>query len=421
LLRVRGPAPEVAPGERPRGRALRAAGVPLPVLFVDADPVADHLARITRGWDLVAAPIDGERPCIAVHGTADGYTVVSDWLDGPSAGLTDVAAACAVVVDMGLAWIDARDAIALHGGAVEIAGRLVVLTGPRHVGKSTLTTRLAAAEGPRFFCDDMLPMAADSLDGIALGVAPRPRLPLPAAASAGFRDHVARHTAIDDGYYAYVAAPNIAPHGATAPIGAILLLHRRDGGAAVLRAASRADAVRALLLQNLTEDRDPDAVFARMHALMDRAHVLWLEYADVEDAARLILGTFAARGARPDVAPALQRGALPGAESVPLGPPAPPALRFRRRAGVAARVVDADLFLCDPDQRAVLHLNHVGRAVWSLLEQGTSRADTVAALAAAFPDAGRDTIDRDVARLFAQMRGANLIAPAGAATRDRRR
>ncbi len=395
-------------------RAIRAAGVPRPVLFYDAHAVADHLARITTGWPMEEVALDEPfEPFLTVIGTAGGYTIASDWLAEPLTGFGSVAAACTTVVDMALAWMDAdRSTIALHCGAVELDGRLVVLTGAQRAGKSTLTARLSA-EDVRVFCDDMLPMAAESLAGIALGIAPRPRVPLPAAASAKFRDHVARHAVADDGHYCYVMSPNVAPHGTTAPIGTILLLDRRGSGPAQLRAAAPAEAVRALLLQNLMEDRDPEAVFARMHALTDRCAIYWLEYADIEDAVARILSSFCSDGRIPDPLPPHPDRTLVSdhAPEVP-APPVPGAVAYRARPDITVRELDGEAFLCDPAERAVLHLNPIGTAVWALLAEGISANAVADLLAEVFPAAGRDAVAADVAGFFAELARAELIRPA---------
>jgi hypothetical protein len=381
-------------------RVIQPAGVPRPVLFYDATPVAEHLARITRGWDMpevaLDAPID---PCITVIGTSEGYTIKSDWLDEPLAGLGGVAAVCTTVVDMALAWMDAdRSTIALHCGAVELDGRLVILTGAQRAGKSTLTARLSA-EDVRVYCDDMLPMPHDSLVGIALGIAPRPRFPLPDAASAAFRDHVARHAVAEDGHYCYVMSPNVAPHGTAAPIGTILLLDRRSEGPARLRAAGRAETVRALLLQNLMEDRDPAAVYERMHALTDRCAIYWLEYADLEDAVALILSSFRAEGRIPEpLPPHPDRTFVSDHAPETAAAPIPGTKQFRARPDISARELDGEVFLCDPAERAVLHLNLVGSAVWTLLGEGISADEAADLIAEAFPAAERGAVATDVIR-----------------------
>jgi hypothetical protein len=399
-------------------RAIQPAGLDRAVLYVDADEVAEIVAAATVGWELSEVPLDRARPLLAVTRVADGYVVLSGRKDDEPTAYTAVAAACNVLVDIAVAWIN-RDpqSIALHCGAVELGGALVVLAGAARMGKSTLTARLAA-EDLRVYCDDILPMAGDSLNGIALGIAPRPRMPLPADAPLALADHVARYCVASDARYAYVAGPGLAPHGATAPVRTVLLLDRRDGAVAGLRRATPVEAVRALLAQNLLPDRDPEVVFARMLALMEQCDVFWLDYADLDEAADLIVSTFGAGDdARldglADAPPALadpQSG-----PAVPVDVPAAPTLsrhRLRARPEVSVRQVAEDAFLCDRARGAVLHLNAVGRAVWALLGEGTSPAEAAELLAEAYPEVTPERIAADVDLLFAELAAAGLVEPA---------
>jgi hypothetical protein len=412
------PAPEriaIPQAARHHCRAVLPAGLDRPILFVDADEVHRVVVAATRGWIMAEVPLELGRPLLAVTRVIGGYAVLSDATTEAPTVYTAVAAACNVLVDIGVAWINRdRHSIALHCGAVEIGGGLVVLAGAGRMGKSTLTARLAA-ENLRVFCDDMLPMAGETLNGIALGIAPRPRLPLPGAPSSTLHAHVARY-GIADARYAYVNGPSLAPHGATAPVRTVLLLDRREDAVARLRPAAPVEAVRALLARNLLSDRDPEIVFARMLALMEQCDVHWLEYADIDEAAMLIVSTFRA-GQRSQADRPPSRPEAP-AEPVPASAPAvsvmaaPRAVhRFRARPDVSVRQVAEDAFLCDRARGAVLHLNAVGRAVWALLDEGTSPVEATELLAVAFPDVTPERIAADVDSLFAELGTADLIRP----------
>ena len=67
---------------------------------------------------------------------------------------------------------------------------------------------------------------------MALGIAPRLRLPLPAAASSAFHAFVEVHRGLSDHESLYLALPPalLAPYGTTAPIGAVVLLDRKMSG-----------------------------------------------------------------------------------------------------------------------------------------------------------------------------------------------
>ncbi len=392
---------------------LHAPGLDRPILMSDASEVAESLAGITRGWAWQPVPAGtdaAELASIRVGWAGDGYVVDSAWLGAPMIGLSAVGAACSIACDLGLASIDADgQGIGLHCGAVEIGGRLVVLAGPRRAGKSTLVSRLGA-DGVRVYADDILPLGPGDVTGVALGIAPRLRLPLPRQACPAFRAHVAAHVAAMDDRYGYVMPPDLAPRGSEAPIGVILLLDRRPRTRARLRAATRADALRLLVLRNLASGHDPAPLIARLEALVDRAEVCWLEYAGIDEAAALVRTAFAAGAAPPALAPARpSRLARPAAR----GTAALSRRRYRTRPGIGLREVGGEAFLSDPAEKAILHLNAIGAAIWSLLAaDGASEAEAAAALSGAYPGTDPARIAADVAALYADLRAARLIAPA---------
>jgi hypothetical protein len=253
-------------------------------------------------------------------------------------------------------------------------------------------------------------LGPDGTSGVALGVAPRLRLPLPRGSSTAFSAHVAANVVAVDDQYGYVMPPDLALRGAAAPIGVILLLDRRPRLRARLEAATRADALRLLILRNLVPDRDPAPLLERLEALVSGADVCWLRYSDLEQAAALVRDAFALGAPRPRLAPA-----RPSRPAVPVRSAEPDPLsdwRYRCRPGITARAIEGEAFLCDPDERAILHLNPLGAAVWSLLGEGVSAAEAAAALSDAYPDVAPARIGRDVAALFADLRAAGLIVAA---------
>lgn len=113
-----------------------------------------RLARVPAGWRLA-------------YDDTGTYDVSADgarwtWHPGPRAPRELVQAdLLGRVLALALA---ARGALPLHGAAVTVGGRGIVLLGPKHAGKSTLAAALAAG-GARLVADDMA-----AVDG---GAAPR--------------------------------------------------------------------------------------------------------------------------------------------------------------------------------------------------------------------------------------------------------
>lgn len=324
-----------------------------------------------------------------------------------------VEAVCGLLVDVVDAVIEETPSVlCLHGAAVEFVGRLVVFPSRSHAGKSTLTARLAAG-GHTILGDDILPLTPDDRSGVALGIAPRLRLPLPAASTAAFRRFVADNAAVDDGRYLYLDADcgALAPRGTVREIGAIVLLDRLADGPAAFFRASESEALQTLIRQNFTSGTQAAVLMDRLHALVGRLPCFKLTYSDLEDATALIEDRFRRWPVSTD---GLPQG--PGAPSEALGEVGRPQRsgdqRFRQVGGIDLRQVEGDLFLADRDGVAIYHLNAIGTGIWNLLAEPTSPNDAVEILAAAFPDTDPAQIDQDARALFGELEAAGFVEPA---------
>lgn len=324
-----------------------------------------------------------------------------------------VEAVCGLLVDVVDAVIEATPSVlCLHGAAVEFAGRLVVFPSRSHAGKSTLVARLAAG-GHTVLGDDILPLTPDDRSGVALGIAPRLRLPLPAAATAAFRRFVADNAAVDDGRYLYLGADcgALAPRGMAREIGAIVLLDRTAEGPAEFSRAGESEALQTLIRQNFTSGTQAAVLMDRLHALVGRLPCFKLTYSDLEDATALVEERFRRWPVSTDGLPK-GTGApseVPGEVGRPLRPSDQ---RFRQVAGIELRQVEGDLFLADRDGVAIYHLNAIGTGIWNLLAEPTSPNDAVEILAAAFPDTDPAQIDQDARALFGELEAAGFVEPA---------
>lgn len=397
--------------------ALQFSGAPHPAYFHDADEVAAHVVNVLANWPLAepAAADDATR----VIREPDGYfAFVSPFSPEPMSGLSDVGAACGVIVDAAQSFLSANpDHLCLHSATFEIAGRLVVMTGTAHAGKSTLAARMAA-EDVLVYCDDMLPLTAPDNLGLALGLPPRPRLPLPASAGAVIKDHIERHAAASDGKYCYLDTTNLAQHGRTAPIGAIILLDRRADGPAGFAPASRGEALRHLILRNMVRTEPASAMTARLHAVLNSVPCVKLHYSRLDDAAALLMHSFAAwpvdeallLADQPDAGTPLA-GASNEIEPPPEGEAVNPNAPYKRASGISARQAGDETFLFDANDISVLNLNPLATAIWTLLEEPITIAESTLLIGEIYPDVPRQTIERDVTRLFSDLAIAALIVP----------
>lgn len=85
---------------------------------------------------------------------------------------------------------------------------------------------------------------------------------------------------------------------------------------------------------------------------------------------------------------------------------------YRRRPGITQREVDDAIFLVNPDNDALYHLNPIGAALWRLLKDGTSGDEACELICLAFPDTDPTSVKTDIVRLLTEFCDHNLISPA---------
>ena len=395
----------------PQWRRLDFAGVAHPLILPDDAPLLSGLARVIRGWPVVTSA--GHEPwtegtdftCLLPEGA--GYRLHSSHLDAPLSGLPVASAICGVIADLAQSWFGQRHgALALHCAAARIGGRLVAFAGSARAGKSTLAARLTAEADMELFCDDVLPIDLGGT-ALALGTAPRLRLPLPDGVSPGFRAHVRQHLGPSDGQYGYVVTDRTAPHGTTAPLSTLVILDRRDAGPARLHEMEAGEAAGYLLRQNMSELSGPDAALDSIEELARGLICARLVYSDLEDAVQLLRAAFG--GATiPDFAPPLPPAAPP-----PAAPLADPETIWRHAPQAMIRRVSGAAFVWRPGDGSMWHLNPVAEVVWVLLQIPGNAGDLAEALSQAFPNEPRARLLVDVRRLLAAMAEAGLAEASG--------
>jgi hypothetical protein len=158
-----------------------------------------------------------------------------------------IEAADVVAASLAAVAVRGKDVILPHAGAVQSPAGLILLLADTAGGKSTLALTLAAA-GWRLFGDDRLGLCREDgrSIGIALGLAPKLRLPLPQTAT-GLTHFAAARPGRREGALTYLALglEEQAVAGTHAPIAACLLL-QRDGGDPRLEPAAPPQLVKML-------------------------------------------------------------------------------------------------------------------------------------------------------------------------------
>jgi Coenzyme PQQ synthesis protein D (PqqD) len=87
--------------------------------------------------------------------------------------------------------------------------------------------------------------------------------------------------------------------------------------------------------------------------------------------------------------------------------------RFRHSAGVHVRKVDGEIFLAARGVGTIHHLDRMAAAVWDALIQPRTAGHLIELFQAAFPDAPRTRIAKDVAELLAFLERNKLIVRVG--------
>jgi len=388
-------------------------GISEPVALIDSEDLVPPLAAVLRGWEFgEASAMGAPAPVATVRGTSEGYVIDSRWRKSPVRHRDRIDAVCTLIVDLIRAFVgDDPSLLCLHGAAAEFAGRLVVFPTTYRSGKSTLSAYLAAA-GVRVYSDDVLPIKADGDLGVAPGILPRLRLPLPKNAGAEIRRFVKQRRGPGNRRYLYLdlAAEELAPRGIEAPIGGFVILDRDAEASPGLAPVSDSEVLKRAVLQNFARDVDAADVLRRLNSLVAQARCFALKYSHGEQAVALLKEAFGhwpeTAGQEPMLeapAPSVAVGALPRDAKGPL---------FRRSPSVTETAIDHEMFLVNPDSQGIYHLNAVGAALWRLLSKPIGIEDAVDLLHEAFPEVSRTVIERDVSALMKDLTAKGLIAGA---------
>jgi hypothetical protein len=236
-----------------------------------------------HGWRAMPAARDCE-VAVRCTGVADGFEIAAPVLPGTRHRAASAFEAADVVASALAALAIGRPEVILpHAAALESPAGLVLLFADTTGGKSTLALTLAAA-GWRLFGDDRLGLqrAPTGSVGVALGLAPKLRLPLPASARAlsEFARKRVRQSWPSLAYLQLAPEEQAGP-AAEAPVAACLLLDR-SGGAPALEPAHPARLVRALAESAAAPWLAPAEVMAAAaaHAGLPASHLSYDEAAD---------------------------------------------------------------------------------------------------------------------------------------------
>ena len=370
------------------------------------------LADVLPSWrfaEVACAPAGSKAP-IVIEQVGPDFILSSRWLATPERRDDPVNIACALVIELVWAYLeDHPDKLCLHGAAAEFAGRLVIFPNRYRAGKSLLSGCLAMA-GKRIFTDDILPVdVADGglISGVATGVAPRLRLPLPDNLCDAAKAFLSERAGPQSHHYRYLALGGDlqAQRSESLPIGAFVFLERRDEGPASLEEVGEAEMLREVVWQNFARQQPSGAILNVLQRLVAQAGRFRVRYARAEDAAELLSAHFAEWHGP---VPRLSDGAAPVRKVKAAGVPHR-AGAYRQRDGVYEHAAGDEHFLADSSGAEIHHLNPTAATVWRLLAEPMTRHEIVELFQAAFPDQSRQQIEGDIGRLLKELSAKDLL------------
>ncbi|PAU75763.1 PqqD family protein [Halomonas salipaludis] len=386
-------------------------GMSLPMRLDAVPEVEEALAAAAPGWPQRRRVSDASTAPIHLWRRGDGYCQTSPALSRSLPIPTAASAACSLLADLIPNFLlEQPDLMGLHCGSALVGKRLVLFPEAHRAGKSTLSAAFACA-GYRVFGDDVLALDAAG-EGMALGIAPRLRVPLPASLPAAFSAYVEAHRGPGDDRYQYLSlsAAQLARHGERAPVGAIVLLEREPGAAAELLPLAPGDGLLQLLCQNFAADWPAEPLLAPLLELMKRVPCWLLRYADPLEAVDMVVEAMR-QPAGVAALPASSRWQV--AHSAAEVDEVALAGRWRPTTGWRARPLGDELFMISTlAERAgeVHRLNPVAAGIWRLLNCEPLGADeTAGLLVEAFPGVPARRVAADTRRLFAELSRAGLI------------
>ena len=382
------------------GRCLRVQNAP------DA---VQALVQAMPGWPLTVYPAQGATPDTYIYRDNDGMWQGSRHEENEFELPTAASAACSLVGELVARRLEAEPTLlGLHCGSVEINGKLVLFPESSKAGKSTLTVAFAAA-GYRVFGDDVLGLTVQG-EGVAMGVAPRLRMPMPDSFSAEFVEYAERHAGPEDERYRFVipAENRLAHYDDKSPVGAIVLLERSPQTLEpeVVKLAP-GEGLLQLLSQNFADSDTPDEeLIERLLPLIQRVPCLMLRYCEPLAGARYLAKAIDNPQLQPANSASLLNyipASVEGAAPCDLGRIWLPA------EGVSSYALGEELFLIHPATGDIHRLNASGRIAWQLLQHEPLSAHALSDVIAAYFSAPLDAVTADISVLMAALFQAELV------------
>jgi len=285
------------PAASPAADTLAFAAPVRPIVATGLARLHEELALCLPGWPGVPVASPAPEADVSIRPVDRRYAIYSDNLrEGRSKVKKPLTAARWIGGVLAIHYVrQASEFAHVHAAGALCGQGLVVAFGRSEAGKSSLGLHLAR-QGQRLFGDDQLALrfAPDGVSGIAFGMAPRARLPLPFDAGKAYERFIAARAAARHGRGMILALRpgEFAGVGEEAPLATLLFLDRRDAGPARLDVLSPAATTHELLAHLRAPHLELPAIVRRARELSGTAPAYRLTYSNSADAAERVIERF---------------------------------------------------------------------------------------------------------------------------------
>lgn len=399
---------------------LRFEGLRRPVRLEGASKILPMVSAVMTYWPhTVSTKTDGGSAFITIRPQREKkWEVVGEDSNKKTKVWDDVNAVCDLVSEM--AWERLRsedDLLCMHAAAVNFEGRLVLFPNARRAGKSTLAIALARL-GLQLFTDDFLPVRLEKTKGecvgLANGILPRLRLPVPQEFSTEFQVWADQNSGPANPQYKYIADVPIAAWGQELPLGAIIVLDRKkEATHPRLNAIAQEDALESLVTQNFARTHHAASLLETLSVLSKILPTYTLSYYCAEAAAKF-LQTAPELVNLPQTSLTKLRQDDRQADFERIRQPTSvfnPEQSYCQAPNVTETVAGNDCFLADSAGVGIVRLNPTSAAIWKLLKEPIEATEVVELIAEAFPEVGSNQIREDYNNLMRDLLEAHLIVP----------
>lgn len=266
--------------------------------MINCESLFPYLDIILRDWEFKKFDHDlNIDPIIALEKTDKGYQRHSNWLTKPANFKDPVDTVCDFIVDLIHAYVeDKKGMLCLHSAAVKFGGSLMIFPSTYRSGKSLMATKLVSLGG-RLFTDDVLPILPEDNLGMALGILPRLRMPLPESCGTKFDDFLSRRSGPKNDRYLYVQLEDCEQErfGQTGPVDVIIFLKCNSHSQPAITKTETSEVLRNIILRNFARQNPALEIVDRLHSIVEKADCYTLQYSDLNKGADLILDYFGYR------------------------------------------------------------------------------------------------------------------------------